>query len=222
MKFLYNPQKIGLAVVRGEGVIKAKDLDALWSATEIVTSAEEKAAEIIAAARAEFDHEKERGYLEGKELAQREALTCLLAEHVYIDKKLQGMEQRLAFLVKSSVRKILSEFDETDLAVSVTKSALRQMREEQVIQIRLAPSMMESIAPIAQAFEEKYSGERSVELIEDASIPPPNLVFETGTGRIECDILTELSEVEDAIDRNIYSLYEDEVPGGALLQEEEQ
>ncbi|MEO9738374.1 MAG: type III secretion system stator protein SctL [Lentilitoribacter sp.] len=209
MNFLYNPQKISLTVAQGEGVIKAKDLDALGSASEIISSAEARASEIIAAAEAEFEKQKESGYAEGRKNAQREALERLLDEDAYVDLKLQNLENRLASLVKSSVRKVLSEFDDSCLAASATRSALRQMRDELTIQIRLAPELVEAIEPVARAFEERYAGEKSIDLIEDETIPAPNLVVETATGRIECNILAELLVVEDAINNSVHGLYGD-------------
>ncbi|QFT33942.1 Yop proteins translocation protein L [Labrenzia sp. THAF82] len=222
MNFLYNPQKIGLAVAQGEGVIKAKDLEALGSASEIVSSAEARAAEIIAAAETEFQNQKERGYAEGRKHAQKEALTCLLEEDAYLDLKLQNLENRLASLVKSSVRKVLSEFDDSCLAVSATKSALRQMRDELTIQIRLAPEMVEAIEPVARAFEERYAGDKSIDLVEDEAIPAPNVVVETATGRIECNILAELLVVDDAIDNSVHGLYGDRKMNGVQALQEAQ
>ncbi|MEO9530041.1 hypothetical protein [Roseibium sp.] len=200
VNLIYCPENVNLAVSRGDGVIKAGDMAALDEAHSVVRAAEQTSAEITETARAHYQSEKERGYLEGREQADKEAFARLLSEQVYLDRKLLELEADLAVLVKESVRKIISTFDDAALAEATTHSALQRLRRESRVQIFLPPSLIDSFAPIASKLKSQFPEIQSIELIEDAGLAAPDLVVESSTSRIECSLGNKLDALAMVID----------------------
>jgi len=206
VNFIYSPKNVNLSVSKGNGVIKAREYEELDEAHSIVRAAEEKAAEIVEEARTRYQSEKERGYREGRELADKDAFSRLVAEQVHLDRKLADLEKSLAGLVKTSVRSILAGFDDMALAESITLTALQKMRRESHLQIRLPHELIKDFEPVARKLKAAFPEVEAVELIEDGSLTPPNLVIESGTSRIECDLGRKFDELDALIDRTAAGL----------------
>ena len=206
VNLVYNPRRVNLAVSRGNGVIKANDIATLNEAHCIVRAAEEKASQIIDAAQAKYKHEEERGYIEGRERADKDAFTRLLAEQVYLEKSLCDMEIGLGEVVKNSVRKIIASFDDARLTELTIVSALQKMREQNHLQIHLPPSLRKEFEPLTSKLRATFPQIGSIDIVEDASLEPPNFVMESNTSRIDCNLGHKLEELEALVDEAVAGL----------------
>lgn len=203
VNLVYNARNVSLAVSRGNGVIKAREMAALDEAHSIRHAAEEKAAQITDAAQAGYASEKERGYAEGRDLASKEAFERLLSEQIYLDEKLKGIEKALAELVKVSIRSIISSFDDITLIETTIRSALQRMRRENRLQIFIAPSLIDGLAPLVAKLEATFPEIQSIELIEDGSLTLSDFIIESSTSRIECNLAGKLDQLDDLVDKTV-------------------
>lgn len=206
LSHIYQPRILDLEVTEGTGVIKARDFDTLDTANSIVIAAESKAKQILEEAEKAYEREKERGYQDGREIAEQEALKRLLAEHSYLDCKLRDLETDLSNLVKFSVRKVIAGFDDMTLIESITTSALQKMRRESLVQIHLPARLTEDFKPIAERLKEAFPSIQTVELVEDAGLLPPNIIVESRIGRVECNLALELDALDVIINEALIGL----------------
>jgi len=206
VNLVYNPHNLDLAISGGDGVIKASEMAALDEAHSVLRAAEDRAIEIVQEAEAAYQREKERGYVEGRELARKQAFARALSEQAYLEHKLQELERGLADVVKTCMRKILGSFDDTALVESMTRTALQKMHEDSPLQIHLPPGLIDSFQPVAARLGSSFPKFQSIELVEDRELAAPDFVLETSTCRIECDLAHKLDALDALIDEAVAAM----------------
>ncbi|MEI2384485.1 hypothetical protein [Breoghania sp. JC706] len=203
---VYDLRTLEHAVSSGDGVLKAREMVPLDEARGIVLAARQHAHDIRRDAEEHHRAERERGYREGRQAAEEDALSRLLAEAAHLDTRLRHLEADLAELVKSCVRKIISTFDDLRLAEEAAAGALRKMRHERQIQIHVAPGLAAAFAPVATRLETLFPEAKTIDLIEDAALIAPNIIVESRIGRIECDLGDQIDRMEAIIDAAVANL----------------
>src|SRR5438874_1893740 len=84
-------------------VVRARDLAAYRNAEQAVAAAQAQAAEIVANSQAAFEAERQRGYAEGTERAQREGAQRIGESVARTDRYFADSEKRLVELVMAAV-----------------------------------------------------------------------------------------------------------------------
>ena len=199
-KLIYSLSDFDHGIAKGNGIIKAATTTALDEARNIIDVANKKAEQIDTRAQRRYESEKKRGYREGRERADLDAFARLVGEQRQLDQTLASLEMALADLVKASVRKIVSDFDDAALVYSVVARALTKIRREGQLQIHLPPDMRDIFVPIASKLEAAVDGIGPIELVEDHTMEAPAFVVESGAGRIECNVPRRLRALETLID----------------------
>ncbi|MEQ8778017.1 MAG: hypothetical protein RIE06_00035 [Roseibium album] len=212
---IYRPRFYNLAVSSCNGVVKAQEMAALDEASSIINSAQEKADEIRAAAQGQYELEKERGYLEGREKAEKEAFSRQIGDQIFLDNKLKELEAGLVNVVMISVRKIFSGFDDIALCEKTVGSALQKLRQSNQIKISVSPALASHLEPMTDRLKAEFTSFQSMEIIEDSNISFPNFVVESNTGRIEFSLGSKLEELQAVITEVVTGNFH-EIPGVKL------
>jgi len=199
-KLIYSLNDFDHGIAKGNGIIKAATITALDEARNIIDVANEKAEQIDTRAQRRYESEKKRGYREGRERADLDSFARLISEQRQLDRTLANLEMAVADLVKASVRKIVSEFDDATLVYSVVTRALTKIRREGQMQIHMPPGMRDTFVPIASKLEAAVDGIGPIELVEDHTLEVPAFVVESGAGRLECNVPRRLRALETLID----------------------
>jgi type III secretion protein L len=187
----------------GTMVLKAGEYAIMAEADAILAQASARAGEIVAWAEADADAERHRGYeagvAEGKaEVAERmfETMTASV-EH------LSGMEATLVDLVMRSLRTILGTFDREELAVETVRHALRLVRDEKRVVLRVATADADSVAKWLDEIVKRYPGMGRVDLVPDASLGSGGCVMETEIGVIDASLERQLTMIENSFRRQL-------------------
>lgn len=186
---------LGLAVDAPDGVIHARDAEAMAEAGLILTRAHAEAACIAEAAAEAFVSEQRRGHAEGLAEAARQAAAQQVHDHARLDDVLDGLESELADLVLGAVRQILRSFDNETLAREVVRSALAAMRSEKRAQLHVAPAAYAEVKSALAEVLTDYPEIELVDVITDPSLTAPNLRLESSLGVVDFtleDTLTDL------------------------------
>lgn len=215
MNQIYRPRFYNLAVSSCNGVVKAQEMAALDEASSIINSAQEKADEIRAAAQGQYELEKERGYLEGREKAEKEAFSRQISDQIFLDNKLKELEAGLVNVVMISVRKIFSGFDDIALCEKTVGSALQKLRQSNQIKISVSPALASHLEPMTDRLKAEFPSFQSMEIIEDSNISFPNFVVESNTGRVEFSLGSKLEELQAVITEVVTGNFH-EIPGVKL------
>lgn len=199
MAGIYRLDTFGFKLASGAYVLKAADLARLAEAEGIIVAAEARAREIIASAEDVFKSEAERGFQKGLTDAQFAAVDRLIAESGALDRALADLQQDLNAIVAASVRKLIDGFDDQAKVEAVVKNALKQMRREKRLQVRVSPSQSGRLKAAANAIKEEFPEIELIDVVEDSTLDAPRIIVESAVGRIDGDIGDRLDDLDALI-----------------------
>lgn len=197
----YRLKELGVRLASGAHIIPAEDFCALEEAERLIRAAEDKSAAIVADAEQAYEQEKLRGYEDGLQKARLEAVERLIGEQQTLDKALQGIEQELAALVGSCVRKLIDGFADTARAESVVRHALGKMRREKRVELRAPASLCSFLRSSLGSILADFPEIELVDVVEDVSLAPEQVVIETSIGRVDGNLGQRLEDLEIVIRR---------------------
>ncbi len=199
MAGIYRLDTFGFKLASGAYVLKAADLARLAEAEGIIVAAEARAREIIASAEDVFKSEAERGFQKGLTDAQFAAVDRLIAESGALDRALADLQQDLNAIVAASVRKLIDGFDDQAKDEAVVKNALKQMRREKRLQVRVSPSQSGRLKTAANAIKEEFPEIELIDVVEDSTLDAPRIIVESAVGRIDGNIGDRLDDLDALI-----------------------
>ena len=191
----YRLKDIGVRLEPGVHIVPAQDFTAVEEANRVLEAAEERASAIVEDARRVYAEEKIRGYDDGRADAQLDAFERLLAEQRTLDTALQGVENDLARLVETCVRKLIHSFDESARAESVVRQALSKMRREKRVELRVPSSLYAFFRASIDTIRTDYPEVELVDVVEDDSLDAEQIVVETSIGRVDGNLGRRLEEL---------------------------
>ena len=195
----YRLTELGYRLPSGSHVLAPEAVEAVNAATGLLLEAETRAAAIVEKAELGYRRECERGHADGLARAKLEAVERLLAESAALDSGLRGMETELGRIVVTCLRKLVAEFDDFARAEAVVRGALRQMRRERRSELRVSPAQFAAFKAGIGRITADFPEIELVDVVEDASLKPPQIVLESRIGRVEADLDTTLAEYEAII-----------------------
>lgn len=197
----YRLKEMGFRLASGAHILPREAFEPVEAATALVDEAQTVAAGIVEDARRIYEQERERGYREGLAMARLEAAGRLLEEGALLDRKLAEIEGGLTEIVVAGVRRLVHGFDDSEKAAILVRAALRQMRREKKAELRVSPQQYEEMRAAIGGIVADFPEVELVDVVEDATLAPPQVIVETGIGRVEGDLGRNLDELERAIRR---------------------
>lgn len=191
----YRLNELGFRLASGAFVIRRAAFEPVDAATRLLEEARSEAARIVGEAHEAFEEEKKRGYREGMEQAELDAVARVLDESAALDARLIEAEREISAIVVQAVRRLVDGFDDRSKAEALVRTALRQMRREKRAELRVSseqfPAMREAIRAIVVDFPEIVT----VDVVEDETLRAPRIVLETAVGRVDGDLGRALDDL---------------------------
>ncbi|MDR0361996.1 MAG: HrpE/YscL family type III secretion apparatus protein [Planctomycetota bacterium] len=187
----------------GTAVLKAGEYGILADANEILALAESRKREIAARAEADAEAERRRGYEDGVNEGKAEVAGRMFETMAASVEHLSGMEATLVDLVMRSLRTVLGTFDREELVVDTVRHALRLVRDEKRVVLRIAIADADCVTRRLDEIVKRYPGMGRVDLVPDASLPPGGCVMETEIGVIDASLDRQLAMIESAFRRQL-------------------
>ena len=187
----------------GAKVIKAGEYADFLEAGELLAKAREKAEAIVRQADADAEKRTREGYDDGLKKGMEAASEQMLEAVAASVDQLAGMESAIVDVVMRSLRTILGQFDRKELTVQVVRHALRLVRDEKRILLRVAPEDVELAEQRLSEITGKYPGLVRVDVSADGTISGGGCVLETGAGVIDATLKRQLEIIETTFRRNI-------------------
>lgn len=158
---------------------------------------------------AEAEAEGRRAYDEavacGREAGENEgrnASAALMAETLAEARSyLRGAEERLVGIVTEAVRRILGEFDDTELVARMVGRLVREAEGEGKIRLRVSPRQFEAVRERARQLQSASAGGESIEVIADADVDDGGCRMETELGFVSTSIEEQLEALRVALER---------------------
>ncbi|MDR3078071.1 MAG: HrpE/YscL family type III secretion apparatus protein [Planctomycetota bacterium] len=184
-------------------VLKAAEYANLVEAGEILSQARERARELLEKAGIEADELRKKGHEEGFQEGKAEVAEQLFEAMTASVEQLAAMEKSLVEVAVRSVRVILGSFDREDLAVQAVGHALRLVRDEKRVLLRVAAADADTVRRRLEEITLRYPGMGRVDVASDASLSPGGCVMETDVGVIDATLDRQLSIIEDTFRRHL-------------------
>jgi type III secretion protein L len=182
-------------------VVRAEDYQAWVEGADFLQAAKSHAAEIEVAARAAYDSEKQRGYADGLAAAavkaaeqQFETVTSTVSWYAQV-------EGKMAELVIQATEKILGELEDTELIRRVVHNAMRVMRNQKQVTLRVMPELVEPVKKQIAQIMEGYPGVSFVEVAADARLRRNGCILESELGIVDASVEIQLDALRHALKR---------------------
>jgi type III secretion protein L len=172
-------------------VIRAADYAAWVAGEAYVRAAREHAAEIEAEAKRVYEVEKARGYADGRaESAAQEAAEML-----------ENVEMQVAELVVQATEKVLGELDDQTLVRRVVHNALKVMRNQKQVTVRVAPEHVEALQHQLNDILADYPGVTFVDVAADARLRRGGCILESELGVVDASLEIQLDALRRALSK---------------------
>ena len=177
-------------------ILKAADYVVYLEAREVITAAQQEAEGIVA-----DEQEKKRGYQEGLAESKVEQADHILKVVSRTINYLSDIEDTLANILLGGVKKIIGEFDQKALAVSLVKNALQHVRNEKHVTIRIPPAQYEAVQEQLNSILAEYKGVGFIDLVADPRLSSGDCVMESDIGVVDASIDVQMKALQKRFDK---------------------
>ena len=98
-------------------------------------------------------------------------------------------------------KKIIGEFDQEELAVSLVKNALQHVRNEKQVTIRVPPSQYKMVHARINEILAQYKGVGFIDLVSDPRLSTGDCIMESDIGVIDASVDLQIKALQKRFDR---------------------
>ena len=192
--FILNPGQLNIDP--SCNVLKAEDYAIYLEAQEIISTAQQQAADILSQAKEAYQQEKERGYQDGVDESKIDQSDQMLKVVSRTITYLSDVEQSLADILLSGVKKIIGEFDQEQLAVNLVRNALQHVRNEKQVTIRIPPSQYNMVKAKVNDILADYKGVGFIDLVADQRLSTGDCIMESEIGVVDASVDVQIQALQ--------------------------
>ncbi|MFC3282199.1 type III secretion system stator protein SctL [Litchfieldella rifensis] len=177
----------------GKTILRAKEAEAWLDGYAFLERVRQHADEVETEARRTAAKAYAEGFEEGRREGEAQATELLTRTTRRVERYLSGLDQSMADLCLQMVRRILGEFDDTELISRCVRQALREYRHDMAVTVRVAPERMSEVESLLAAGEE--SGQ-----------PPCRVESDTQLKADQCLLVSPVAVVDVGLDAQLNAL----------------
>jgi type III secretion protein L len=180
----------------GSRIIRAPDAEAWERGINFYLQVRQQAERVEAAARSAYDAERARGYADGKAEGEHEAARLVIETVAAVDRYLARLEQDVAGLAMSVVRRAIGEVDMPDLVARAAAQAVPDFRRSKWLKVTVHPDAAERVS---RAIKELIGDPGFGCTVEaDNKLEPGACILANEVATIDAGIETQLAAFSDA------------------------
>ncbi len=192
----------GAAVLPPEArLVKAREYAAIVEAERVLEEARGRAAALVAEAHAAYESERARGYADGLAEAAVGAAEQQLETVARTVAWFGTVEDRMVEVVSTALRKVLGELEEGELVRRVVHVAMRTMRNQRQVTVRVAPESVAEVQGRLADIMADYSGISFVEVQADTRLRRGGCILESELGVVDASVEVQLTAFARALRR---------------------
>ena len=166
-------------------VLKAQEVEQRLSARELL----DEAAAIVEQAKLDREEECKRGYAEGFEAGQEEALrvtthVALLVSDV-VESWMNDSEQKLTALLMDAFTKLIGQTPQEDMVRTLVNEGLTAMGRSSELVIKVAEPMVSIATAAARNYAESMEFDVEFDVVADLELDPADVIIQTSLGVID-------------------------------------
>ncbi|WP_257279837.1 MULTISPECIES: HrpE/YscL family type III secretion apparatus protein [unclassified Endozoicomonas] len=182
-------------------VLKTQDYADYLESKDIIKKARDHAREILEQSRQAYEKEKQRGFEEGlaeSKVDQAEQMLKVVSRTINY---LSEVEKALADILMSGIKKIIGEYDQEELAVSLVKNALQHVRNEKQVTIRIPPSQFKMVKARLNEILAEYKGVGFINLVSDQRLSTGDCIMESDVGVVDASVDLQIKALQKRFER---------------------
>ncbi|MCY4177058.1 MAG: HrpE/YscL family type III secretion apparatus protein [Endozoicomonadaceae bacterium] len=191
----------------GKKVLTRREYQQVVKAGQIIAKAKERAQQIEQEAKEHFEAEKKRGFDEGMLESQIEQSEQMLKVVERTINYLTDVEDTMADILLSAVKKVIDGFDDKKLVAGLIKSALQHVRNENQVTVRIAPEQYAHVKDQVNAILAEYKGVGFINPVSDQRLSAGSCILESKIGVIDASIDVQM----EALKRRFSKLSEETI-----------
>ncbi|MTW22499.1 HrpE/YscL family type III secretion apparatus protein [Allochromatium palmeri] len=180
-------------------LLKQADYQTFVMAGQILAATQREAEEQRAETEREQAQRLQAGYEQGLAQARLEMATRMLETVERTVDYLGAVEHRVVDLVMMSVRKVLGEFEDTELTGRLVRQSLQVVRNQPQATIRVCPAQAEQLQQRLNELLAGYNSLRMIEVVPDPRLGRGDCILETEIGVVDAGLETQLKALEQAL-----------------------
>ena len=184
-------------------VLRAADYMTLVEAREAIARGRAEAEEWRRKAEEAYEERRRDGFAEGLAEGKAELAAQLLETLTASVDQVAAMESQLVDVVIQSLRAILGTFEREELVTRVVGNALRLVRDEKKILLRVAAADLNAVSARMEDIRLRYSGMGRVDVVADSALTPGGCILETETGVVDASLERQLAIIEETFRRHL-------------------
>jgi len=147
-------------------------------------------------AKVVYQAEQARGYAEGKEAGASEAAKLVAETAARTDQYMASLDQQVAILALDIVRRVLGEFDQTELVARAAIHALSDFRREKALRITVHPVAEQRVLQMVSAGADR---QLAISVETDPGMDKGACLIASEFAVVEATIETQLAAIAKAL-----------------------
>lgn len=180
-------------------VLRSADYQAYLTANQLVELARERAQAIEQGARDVYEQQKALGWQAGVDEARTSQATLIQETLQQCNQYYRAVEQKMSDVVLRAVRKILKQYDNTELALSVTREALSLVSNQKQVILHVQPEQVSAVRERVSHILKDFPEVGYVDVVADARLDESGCILETEIGIIDASVDGQLAALATAL-----------------------
>ncbi|MBM1182145.1 type III secretion protein L [Pseudomonas lundensis] len=180
-------------------VLRSADYQAYLTANQLVELARERAQAIEQGARDVYEQQKALGWQAGVDEARTSQATLIQETLQQCNQYYRAVEQKMSDVVLHAVRKILKQYDNTELALSVTREALSLVSNQKQVILHVQPEQVSAVRERVSHILKDFPEVGYVDVVADARLDEGGCILETEIGIIDASVDGQLAALATAL-----------------------
>ena len=166
----------------------------------VVAEGDQLLAEIREQGRRAHDAAVEQGRRHGEAEGRKRAAALMADTVAAAQSQLQVSERRLIAIVLEAVRRIIGEFDDTELTSKLVRKLVAEAESQGRIRLRVSPGQLTAVRDCLRRMPNRPSEVEWVEVVADPSVDERACRMETELGFVETGIDAQLEVLRAALE----------------------
>ena len=180
-------------------VLRSADYQGYLTANQLVELARERAQAIEQGARDVYEQQKALGWQAGVDEARTRQATLIQETLLQCNHYYREVEQKMSDVVLQAVRKILKQYDNTELALSVTREALSLVSNQKQVILHVQPEQVTAVRERVSHRLKDFPEVGYVDVVADARLDEGGCILETEIGIIDASVDGQLAALAAAL-----------------------
>ena len=171
------------------------------SERHVVAEGDELLAEVREQGRRAYAAAVEQGRRDGEAEGRKRAAALMADTVAAAQGQLRVSEKRLIAIVMEAVRRIIGEFDDSELTSRLVRKLVGEAESEGRIRLQVSPGRLTTVQDRVRRMPGRHGGMELVEVVADPSVDDRGCRMETELGFVETSVDAQLEVLQAALEK---------------------